>query len=371
MTFGEALDASAVETIRREIGVNEPALRDLRRDIHSHPETAWEEVRTTSLVTEQLTRMGLVPHILGGETGAVADVVGDPSGPLVALRADLDALPLDDLKVVPYRSKSPGVTHACGHDVHTSALIGAAHALQRLAQRGQLPGRVRLLFQPAEEVIPGGALRLLESGALEEVRRVFALHCDPHLEVGRLAVRPGPITAAVDSVFVELTGPGGHSARPHLTSDLIGALSDVISRLPTVLSRRVDPRADVSMMWGCISAGSSGNIIPSRAEALGNVRVSDPRVWKSMEDLIPQLIRQIASPYEADVKIRYTVGLPPAFNDPECTASVRRAAESVLGLGRVDETPRSMGGGLCLATSRGPRVAGSSGRATSRSNRRP
>ena len=246
--------------------------------------------------------------------------------------------------MVPYRSENVGVVHACGHDVHTTCLIGAARALQKLAEGGFLPGRVRLMFQPAEEVIPGGALRLLETGALEGVEQVFALHCDPRVEVGRLAVRTGPITAAVDAVSLLLSGPGGHAARPYLTSDVVAALADVISRLPTLLSRRIDARADVSVMWGCIRAGTSGNTIPNQAEALGNVRVFDPTVWSSLGELIPELIRQVVAPYRAEAAIGYTVGVPPAMNDPACTASISHAAESILGADHVDETPRSMGG---------------------------
>ena len=244
------LDEYVVGTIKEEVRAREQELIELRRDLHAHPETAWNETRTTRIVAERLGRVGLATHVFEGGTGAVADVVGDPSGPVVALRADLDALPVQDLKEVPYKSAHAGVAHACGHDVHTSALVGAAEVLSCLADSGRLPGTVRLLFQPAEEVAPGGALSLIENGALRDVSRVFALHCDPHLEVGRLGARIGPLTAAVDSLLVRLVGPGGHTARPHLTSDLVGALADVVSRLPTLLSRRVDPRAGASVVWG-------------------------------------------------------------------------------------------------------------------------
>jgi len=338
------LDEDVVGTIKEEVLAREQGLIDLRRDIHAHPETAWTETRTTRIVAERLGRVGLATHVFEGGTGAVADVVGDPSGPVVALRADLDALPLQDLKDVPYRSAHPGVAHACGHDVHTSALVGAAEVLSCLADSGRLPGAVRFLFQPAEEVAPGGALSLIENGALQDVRRVFALHCDPHLDVGRLGVRIGPLTAAVDSVVVRLAGPGGHTARPHLTSDLVGALADVVSRLPTVLSRRVDPRAGASVVWGHIHAGSAGNTIPTTAEASASVRVFDRQAWIAMRELVPELVRQIAAPYDAEVEVRYEVGVPPAVNDTISTDLFRQAGEAVLGIGHVDETPRSMGG---------------------------
>jgi amidohydrolase len=332
-----------VATIKEGVRAREDELIELRRDIHAHPETAWNETRTTRLVVERLGRVGLATHILEGG-GAVAEVVGDPAGPVVALRADLDALPLQDLKEVPYRSTHPGVAHACGHDVHTSALVGAAEALSCLADSRRLPGTVRLLFQPAEEVSPGGALSLIEHGALRDVSRVFALHCDPRLEAGRLGTRIGPLTAAADSVLVRLVGPGGHTARPHLTSDLVGALADVVSRLPTLLSRRVDPRAGTSVVWGHIQAGSAGNAIPTVAEASASVRVFERQAWTAMRDLVPELVRQIAAPYNAEVEVRYVVGVPPAVNDAVSTAVVRHAGEAVLGMGQVDEAPRSMGG---------------------------
>ncbi len=338
------LDEYVVGTIKEGVRARERELIELRRDIHAHPETAWNETRTTRIVVERLGRVGLATHVLEGGTGVVADVVGDPSGPVVALRADLDALPVQDLKEVPYRSAHAGVAHACGHDVHTSALVGAAEVLSCLAGSGRLPGTVRLLFQPAEEVAPGGALSLIENGALRDVSRVFALHCDPHLEAGRLGARIGPLTAAVDSVFVRLVGPGGHTARPHLTSDLVGALADVVSRLPTLLSRRVDPRVGASVVWGHIHAGSAGNAMPTTAEASATVRVFERQAWTSMRDLVPELVRQIAAPYNAQVEVRYVVGVPPAVNDAVSTALVRQAGEAILGVGQVDETPRSMGG---------------------------
>ena len=215
----------------------------LRREIHAHPELAWHELRTSALVTHELRRAGLSPTPLPTGTGLVCDVVGDGHGPTVALRADLDALPIDDEKDVPYRSSVPGVAHACGHDVHTAVVLGAGLGLARLAAAGELLGRVRLVFQPAEEVVPGGALAALAADALGGARRVFALHCDPRVDAGSVAVRAGPITAAVDSITVRLSGPGGHTARPQLTVDLVSALADILVRTPALLSRRVDPRA--------------------------------------------------------------------------------------------------------------------------------
>jgi amidohydrolase len=315
----------------------------LRRDIHAHPELAWNEIRTSALVTDELVRAGLAPFALPAGTGLLCDIVGDPEGPLVALRADLDALPIDDEKAVTYRSIAPGIAHACGHDVHTAVLVGAGVGLARLAVAGELPGRVRLVFQPAEEVLPGGALAALQAGALEGVGRVFALHCDPAVDAGSVAVRAGPITAATDSVTVRLSGAGGHTARPQLTVDLVAALADVIVRTPALLSRRVDARAGLSLVWGRMAAGSADNVIPEHGVASGTVRTLDAAVWDSAAKLVPQLIREVAAPYGAGVEIDYVRGVPPAVNDPDATEAFRSAAVALLGGAAVHEAPQSMG----------------------------
>jgi len=315
----------------------------MRRDIHAHPEVAWHEVRTSALVAQVLTGAGLSPTTLPTGTGLVCDVVGDPRGPMVVLRADLDALPIDDEKTVPYRSSVPGVAHACGHDVHTASVLGAGLALSRLAERGELPGRVRLVFQPAEEVLPGGALMALGAGVTEGVSRVFALHCDPRVEAGSVAVRTGPITGATDSVTVRLSGPGGHTARPQLTVDLVSALADVLVRTPALLSRRVDPRAGLSLVWGRVAAGSAVNVIPERGEASGTVRALDPEVWEAAGQLVPELIREVAAPYRAHVEIDYVRGVPPAVNEAQATEAFRAAVTAVLGPSALHEAHQSMG----------------------------
>jgi len=227
--------------------------------------------------------------------------------------------------------------------VHTVVVLGAGLGLARLAAAGELPGRVRLVFQPAEEVLPGGALAVLGAGALEGVARVFALHCDPRVDAGSVAVRIGPITAATDSVTVRLSGPGGHTARPQITVDLVAALADVLVRTPALLSRRVDPRAGLSLVWGSVAAGSADNVIPEHGEASGTVRVLDPAVWESAAELVPLLIQEVAAPYLARVEIDYVRGVPPAVNDPEATDGFRLAAAALLGPAAVQEAPQSMG----------------------------
>ena len=212
-----------------------------RRDLHAHPEVGRIEIRTTRVVRDRLLAAGLVPQQLSIPTGLVCDIgEGDRA---VALRSDLDALPGVDEKDVPYRSTVIGVCHACGHDVHTSIVLGAGLVLADLHREGLLPGRVRLIFQPAEEVMPGGALDVITAGGLTGVDRIFGVHCDPRLDTGLVGLRAGPITSACDLVRVRLRGRGGHTARPHLTADLVYALAKIAVEVPAGLSRRVDPRA--------------------------------------------------------------------------------------------------------------------------------
>jgi amidohydrolase len=315
-----------------------------RRDIHAHPELSWHEVRTSAAVTHELRQLTLCPSPLPRGTGLVCDVTGDGTGPVVGLRADLDALPIQDEKDVPYRSATGGVAHACGHDVHTAVVLGAGIGLARLARAGNLPGRVRLLFQPAEEVLPGGALSMLDAGLLDGVQRVFALHCDPRVDAGSVGVRDGPITGATDAVTVRLSGPGGHTSRPQLTVDVVAALADVVIRTPAILSRRVDPRAGMSIVWGRVAAGAAGNVIPRSGEAAGSVRTLDPVAWKTAQALVPEIIRHVAEPYRAEVEVDYTPGVPPAVNDAAAALAFRGAAAAVLGPNSVLDVEQSMGG---------------------------
>ena len=232
---------SVQDVIAQTIEEITPDLIELRRDLHAFPELSWQEHRTTDVVIAQVEKLGLRYERLDIGTGLTADI-GPAEGPIVALRADLDALPVLDATQDPWRSRQPGIAHACGHDVHISALVGAAHALTRAHEEHGLPVRVRLLFQPAEEVMPGGALRVLREGALQGVARIYALHCDPSLDVGQVGLREGPITGASDHVHVVLSGRGGHTSRPHLTEDLtyaLGSLSPRCRRCCRVASTRV------------------------------------------------------------------------------------------------------------------------------------
>ena len=326
------------------LAAHEAELIEFRRDLHAHPELGYHEHRTTRQVALRLAAAGLRPVILPKGTGMLVDIgTGSGGGPLVALRADLDALPITDEKQVPYRSTVPNVCHACGHDVHTAVALGTGLFLARRAAAGRLSGRVRLIFQPAEEV-PGGALDVLAAGGIASADRIFALHCDPRLDVGKVGTRSGPITAACDKITVRVTGPGGHTARPHLTADLVYALGKIVTELPAALSRRVDPRSSLSLVWGRVSAGTAANAIPDDGIAEGTVRCLDDKAWHEAPDLLKALIESVASAYGVIADLNYQRNVPPTVNEPVSTAMLAAAAKQVLGPDAVVSTPQSMGG---------------------------
>lgn len=321
-------------------------LVDVRRDLHAHPEVGRTERRTTDLVAARLRAAGLQPRLLPG-TGLVCDI-----GPgavttgrrRVMLRADLDALPVPDRCGAPWQSTVPGVAHACGHDVHTAALLGAGLALAEVAGEDGLATGVRLLFQAAEEVQPGGALDAVEAGVMEGVGQVFALHCDPKLEVGHVGTRIGAITSASDTVTVTVSAAGGHTSRPHLTGDVVYALGKVIGEVPAVLGRRLDPRSGANLTWGTVQAGSAPNAIPSTGTVSGTLRILEVRAWEQAVEVVREAVRSVVAPYQVEVDVHHQRGVPPVVNDDAATRLLDAAARDVLGPDAVTLTQQSLGG---------------------------
>ncbi|WP_351229549.1 amidohydrolase [Streptomyces sp. NPDC002133] len=332
-----------------------------RRDLHMHPELGNQEFRTTAALKARLEAAGLQPQVLATGTGLVCDIGAEGGArssnmggggrraggvrPMLAIRADIDALPIPDTKTgVPYRSTVPDRAHACGHDVHTTAVLGAGLVLAELDRQGLLPNAVRLIFQPAEEVLPGGAADAIESGVLTGVGRIIAVHCDPRVDAGRIGLRVGAITSACDRLEVTLDGPGGHTARPHLTTDLVTAAAKIVTEVPAVLSRRVDARAGLAVTWGRIESGHACNVIPQHAELSGTVRCLDLHAWREAPDLVHAAIDEVATLHRAKSQINYVRGVPPVVNDAAVTELLRDAHAARRGLDAIEDTEQSLGG---------------------------
>lgn len=325
------------------IRAHEPALTQLRRDIHAHPELSRQERRTTALVVARLAELGGHIHPLPGGTGVIIDFGPHDPRYRVALRADIDALPITESTGLEFSSTVAGVAHACGHDIHTAALVGAgmAFASQR-AELERLGLAVRLVFQHAEEAIPGGAMDILDLGWMDGVDRAYAVHCDPTLDVGEVGLIVGPLTAACDAVTVELTGSGGHTSRPHRTQDLTYALAKVVTDVPAALSRRLDPRAGAALVWGTIRTGNAANVIPSAGVASGTLRILDAEAWENAGPLIEELVDEVIAPYGVTAHLTYTAGVPPVVNDHSAVEALRRGVR--FAGAREVQTRQSLGG---------------------------
>ena len=314
-------------------------LIDWRRHIHRHPELGRQEFATTKFVAEKLADAGLKPEVLPGGTGLICDI-GPEHRQRIALRADMDALPMSERTGAPYSSTVPGVAHACGHDGHTAILLGTALAL---ASVPELPVAVRLIFQAAEEQMPGGAIDAIAAGVLTGVSRIFALHCDPRLAVGRVAITPGPITSAADWIEITLHSPGGHTSRPHLTTDLVYGLGTVITGLPGVLSRRIDPRTSTVMVWGAVNAGVAANAIPQTGILSGTVRTASRETWLELEGIVRETVSGLLVPLGVEHALQYRRGVPPVVNEEVSTRIFTHAIEAV-GPDTLADTRQSGGG---------------------------
>lgn len=310
-----------------------------RRHLHAHPELGHAERATTAFVASVLRDAGLTPRVLPRGTGLLCDIGTGPR--CVALRADIDALPLAEATGLPFASTIDGVAHACGHDAHTAIVLGAALAL---ASAPALPGRVRLIFQPAEEKMPGGALDVLAAGGLDGVDRIFGLHCDPRLQVGRVGTKVGAITSAADMLELRLTSPGGHTARPHLTADLVHALGTVITGLPALLSRRIDPRSGTVLVWGAVHAGEASNAVPQEGVLKGTLRTGNRETWAEFEPLVRDLVRALLAPTGVGFELKHGRGVPPVVNERVSTRILKSAIAAGLGEAAVTGTEQSSGG---------------------------
>lgn len=302
-------------------------LVSLRRDLHQHPELSWQEQRTAKQVCQFLDDLGIEYRRDVAGTGIVAEIAGKTDGPCVALRADMDALPIVEETGLPFGSQTEGVMHACGHDGHTSMLLGAASLL---AADQPLPAPIRLIFQPAEET-GEGAKAMIAAGALDNVAMIFGGHVDRHFQVGSVAVTEGAVNASSDRFSIAITGKGGHAARPHETIDAVIVGSLMVMALQTIVSREVNPAHPSVVTVGRFDAGTAANVIAGQAHLEGSIRSQDQDVRESLHRSIERMAKSIGQLHGADVEVTIDLGTPSVFNPPECTDVARQAAALAVG----------------------------------------
>jgi amidohydrolase len=316
-----------------------PTVVEVRRAIHRHPELSGEEYETTALLSRVLSDAGMVPRSRTPRTGLTVDI--GSGSPVVAFRADIDALPIQEPPEQACASRIPGVMHACGHDAHAAIGLGVALVLGELTHA--MPGRVRMIFQPAEETFPGGAHDLVREGVMDGIRSIIAYHVDPGLQAGRIGLKVGAITSSADRFHITLEGPGGHTARPHQTVDLITVAGLVVTQVPALLDRLTDARAPVALVFGRIHGGSADNVIPSQVELSGTLRTADRNVWEEIPTRLERLVNEVTAPLGPKVHLHYLRGLPPVINDARIVQRLERIVATTLGESQVSTSFLSMG----------------------------
>ena len=302
----------------------------VRRHLHAHPELSFQETNTAAFVTKELQKLGLQPRAIAN-TGVVALIEGRPGGPTVALRADMDALPIIEANDVPYKSTTPGVMHACGHDVHTASLLGAARILNEL--KGEFQGSVKLMFQPGEERLPGGASLMIKEGVLENPRpaSVLGQHVFPHLPAGKIGVRPGRYMASTDELYLTIRGKGGHGAMPEMNLDPVLVAAHIIVAAQQIVSRRANPKIPSVLSFGKVIANGATNIIPNEVYLEGTFRTLNEAWRDEAHGHLRTLCEGLAASMGAVCELEIRRGYPYLENEPALTARVRAAAEAYLG----------------------------------------
>ena len=303
------------------------ALLGLRRDLHAHPELSWKEERTADKLERALVALGALDVTRVAGTGVVGRLPGrEPGSPTIAIRGDIDALPIQEETELPFASSVNGVMHACGHDVHATWTIGAGMLLSREPALGD----VVLVLQPAEEV-GAGARAILESGALDDIKTIFGGHVDRRFEVGQIVADDGPLAASADEFRIELLGQGAHGARPHESADPIVGAAALIMALQTIVSRRVDPSDPAVVSVGHIHSGTASNVIPERALLIGTLRATTPRTRALLRAEVQRLAESVAASHRLTATVTLPDGTPPVVNDPKAAAIARAAAASLVG----------------------------------------
>ncbi|WP_298735979.1 M20 family metallopeptidase [uncultured Chitinophaga sp.] len=330
-----------IKALAREFA---PAFIDIRHHIHSHPELSFEEYATSAFIRQKLDEFGVSYRANVAGTGIIALIEGNnPSKRTIAIRADIDALPIHEANNVPYKSKNEGVMHACGHDVHTTCVLGATKILQQL--KNEFEGTIKVLFQPGEEKHPGGASLMIKDGALENPKpdAILGLHVQPSMETGKLGFRAGKYMASADEIYITIKGKGGHAAQPHLTTDTILVASHLVVSLQQIISRNNDPFSPSVLSICAFNGGYTTNVIPNEVKLMGTFRAMD-ETWRfKAHELIKKQATELAHAMGADIDIDILVGYPTLYNNEVITAQARSLAATYLGTEQVEDTEVRMG----------------------------
>jgi len=316
---------------------------DIRHHLHAHPELSYQEFETSRFIQHKLTEFG-IPYKIMAQTGVVGLIEGkNPHKKIVALRADIDALPITEQNNISYKSKHEGVMHACGHDVHTTCLLGAAKILQQL--KNEWEGTVKLIFQPGEERNPGGASILIKEGVLENPKpqAIFGLHVHPQLETGKLSFRGGQVMASADEIYITIKGKGGHAAAPHLTADIILIASHLVVSLQQIISRNRNPFAPSVLSICSIQGGHTTNVIPSEVKLMGTFRALDEEWRFKAHELIRKQATELVHSMGAEIDLHIDVGYPAVYNNEALSNAARSLAEEYIGKEKVETTEMRMG----------------------------
>jgi len=320
-----------------------PDFIQIRRHLHAHPELSYQEFETSKFVQSKLNEIG-IPFEIKATTGIVGLIKGkNHSKKVIALRADMDALPIKEANQIDYKSKKEGVMHACGHDVHTSCLLGAAKILNEL--KNEWEGTIKIIFQPGEEKNPGGASLMIKEGVLENPKpqAIFGLHVNPQLETGKLSFRPGKVMASADELYFTIRGQGGHAASPHVTADIILIASQLIVALQHVISRNKDPFSPSVLSITSFHGGYTTNVIPNEVKLMGTFRAMDESWRTKAHELIRKVSTELVTSMGAEVDVHIDVGYPAVYNDEKLYEIARKKAEEFIGSENVSETEMRMG----------------------------
>jgi amidohydrolase len=334
---------SLTQTIRQLAADYAAEFIGVRRHLHAFPELSYQEFETSAFVQQALTKMGIAFTVMAG-TGVVGLIEGkDANSRIVALRADMDALPILEANEVDYVSTKPGIMHACGHDVHTSCLLGAAKILQQL--KGEWSGTVKLIFQPGEEKNPGGASLLIKAGVLDNPKpaAIFGLHVHPQMAVGKLSFRAGKVMASADELYITVRSKGGHAAAPQYTADTILVASHIIIALQQVISRNLDPQMPSVLSITSFQGGSTTNVIPSEVKLMGTFRAMD-EAWRfKAHELIRKISEGVAHSMGAEIDCHIDIGYPSVYNNEDLHQIAKAIAINYMGDALVEETEMRMG----------------------------